>query len=198
MRLKNTPAPSYIDLSDEIGRSSSTRSKAGKKAKTKGASFERRMAKSLGEWWEVKFYRTPQSGGSHLKEGYELAGDITTPDEAFRFHVECKNQESWTLHGMMTSPKSLVWKWWEQTLGDCPEDRQPLLVFTRNHLPVFVLMERDLWNSLPPLEAPSENLESKVVINMDNVVVITLERFLSIPKEDFVWLFESLKEIGNE
>ena len=50
MRLKVNTSPSYIDLSDEVGRSSNKRSRAGKKAKTKGASFERRIAKSLGEW----------------------------------------------------------------------------------------------------------------------------------------------------
>ena len=191
MRLKLKSSPSYIDLSDEIGRTSDVRSRAGKKAKTKGASFERRIAKSLGDWWEVKFYRTPQSGGSHLKEGYELAGDIATPAQDFRFHVECKNQESWSLHGLMTSPKSAVWKWWEQTLSDCPKDREPLLIFTKNHLPSFTLMYGELLDMVICDYLSSEGkFEDRSRITVGDVSIITLDSFLSIPKSAFVSTFQ--------
>ena len=201
MRLKLNSSPSYIDLSDEIGRTSDKRSRAGKKAKTKGASFERRIAKSLGEWWGVKFYRTPQSGGSHLKEGYELAGDIATPADEFRLHIECKNQESWTIHGLMTSAKSAVWKWWDQTLNDCPVDRVPVLIFTRNHLPAFIMMQdsfaytllTNYWNDRISLGLDNETLnwfEDRAHISVNNTTTVTLDRFLSIPKSVLIETFK--------
>ena len=205
MKLKTKDPLSYIDLSDEIGRSSTTRSRAGKKAKTKGASFERRIAKSLGDWWDVKFYRTPQSGGSHLKEGYELAGDVATPSEDFRFHVECKNQEAWTIHGFMTSSKSAVWKWWQQTRDDCPPDRIPLLIFTRNHLPAFVMVDHDLldmlwdnyWNEYLRGDVQEDTLdwfEDRAYISVNRVAVITLDRFLAFSKDV---LIETFRERGK-
>lgn len=65
------------------------RVKAGKKSKTKGNNFERKVAKMLSQWWGSKFYRTPMSGGSKLKEGFHLAGDVVTDDLTFCFHTEC-------------------------------------------------------------------------------------------------------------
>jgi len=208
MRLKLKDSFSYIDLSDEVGRTSNTRSRAGKKAKTKGASFERRVANALGEWWEVKFYRTPQSGGSHLKEGYELAGDIATPAQDFRFHVECKNQEAWTIHGLMTSEKSAVWKWWEQTCSECPKERIPLLIFTKNHLPTFVMLENDLheilWNNYWSAQTnkgqptnvsqvPNE-FEDRAFISVNNITIITFDRLLAFSKSV---LIDTFKEKGK-
>jgi hypothetical protein len=208
MRLKTKDPLSYIDLSDEVGRNSTTRSRAGKKAKTKGASFERRIAKSLGDWWDVKFYRTPQSGGSHLKEGYELAGDVATPAEDFRFHVECKNQEAWTIHGLMTSPKSSVWKWWKQTRDDCPSDRIPLLIFTRNHLPTFVMLGDDLlemlwdnyWNEYLRGDIREDTLnwfEDRAYISVNRVDIITLDRLLAFSKDIVTETFRELGKLND-
>lgn len=202
MRLKREK--SYIDISDEVGRTSEKRSKAGKKAKNKGSTFERRMAKSLGDWWGSKFYRTPQSGGSVLKEGYELAGDITTPDSDFRLHVECKNQECWTMHGFLTSEKSSVWKWWQQTLDDCPADRIPTLVFTKNHVPVWVMLPFVFWSVLNDnichhRVSNGQSLIDKSLfsdsstIAVRDTITISLDRFTSIPKNILV---KTLQDVG--
>jgi len=186
-----------IELSDSIGRSSSVRSRAGKRAKAKGSSFERRIAKSLGDWWETKFYRTPQSGGSYLKEGYELAGDVATPAEDFRFHVECKNQECLgKFHNFLVSEKAAVWKWWEQCQSDCPKDRVPLLIFTKNHMPAWVLLQAELFDILVDKDWSSDGnagLEHQAYISVGDVIVVTLDRFLAIPKSVMV---ETLKEYG--
>ena len=52
-----------VGVPDTIG-SSCSRSRAGKKAKRKGGTFERKIAKYLSEFWGASFHRTPASGGS--------------------------------------------------------------------------------------------------------------------------------------
>ena len=136
-----------------------------------------------------------------------MAGDIATPAEEFRLHVECKNQESWTIHGLMTSAKSAVWKWWNQTLQDCPKDRIPILIFTKNHLPTFVMLHdsfayalfNNYWNARLSLGLDNESLnwfEDRAHISVNNTTIITLDRFLSIPKSVLIETFKE-EEVGD-
>jgi hypothetical protein len=169
---------------DDIGIVTS-RSRAGKKAKNKGSSFERRIGKSLEGFWDSKFFRTPMSGGSALKYDYNLAGDLSTPDETWPFHVECKNQEALgKFFTIFTSDKCPVWKWWNQTVEECPENKIPLLIFTKNYFPVFCLMKASFWFSIDhPTMDPSAELEHSAILFVREVVVVTLDRFLSVGKE---------------
>ena len=170
-----------VGVSDDVGMTS-VRSKAGKKAKRKGGTFERKIAKSLSNFWGVTFYRTPASGGSPLKGDYNMAGDLCTSDADWKFHVECKNQEALAkLHNIFTSRKSAVWKWWKQTTEECPVDQVPLLVFTKNRIPEFCMIPEYLWDSIEWGE--SRSLESNSYIRVGDVVVITLNRFLGMGKE---------------
>lgn len=41
--------------------------------------------------------------------------------EIFPLAIECKNQE-----------KPALWKWWEQTLANCPEENIPTLIIKKN------------------------------------------------------------------
>ena len=45
------------------------------------------------------------------------------------YSFECKNQE-----------KLNIWSALEQTEKNCPEDRTPVLVFTRNHAPTYAVV----------------------------------------------------------
>jgi len=190
MKLKKKPRKSSIELDldefiigvpDDVG-TTSTRSKAGKKAKRKGGAFERKIAKSLSNFWGATFHRTPASGGSPLKGDYNMAGDLCTSDADWKFHVECKNQEALAkLHTIFTSRKSAVWKWWKQTTEECPADQVPLLVFTKNRIPEFCMIPEYFWESVE-WGRPS-SLESNSYIRVGDVVVITLNRFLEMGKE---------------
>jgi hypothetical protein len=136
-RTFSTEIPDSLDI---VPMASSVRSKAGKKAKRKGSSYERTLCKTFSELWGSKFFRTPMSGGSQLKHDYNLAGDISTPDETFPYHVEAKNQEALqSFHNIFTSAKCPVWKWWTQCTTECPSGKVPLLVFTKNYMPSFVM-----------------------------------------------------------
>lgn len=181
---KKIPVEDIIGVSDDIGKPSK-RSAAGKKAKTKGGVFERKIGKKFEPWWGSQFFRTPMSGGSKLKHDYNLAGDICTPAEDFPFHVECKNQEALgKFHNFMVSEKSAVWKWWKQCTDECPGNQIPLLVFTKNHIPVFVMMEWGYWFMLSGALAEVESeFEHSSNIFVSGKVVVTLDTFMAVDKQ---------------
>ena len=170
-----------IGVPDDVGVTSS-RSRAGKKAKRKGGTFERKIAKYLSEFWGASFHRTPASGGSPLKGDFNMAGDLCTSDEDWMFHVECKNQEALAgFHTILTSKKSAVWKWWDQASSECPEDQVPLLIFTKNRIPEFCMLPNYFWEFVN--WGIDESLESTAHIQVGDVHVVTLKRFLAMGKE---------------
>ena len=172
-----------------IPMSGTNRRKAGRKAKRKGSSYERVLCKSFSEFWGAKFFRTPMSGGSQLKHDYNLAGDISTPDETFPYHVEAKNQEALkSFHNIFTSSKCPVWKWWDQCTTECPDGKVPLLVFTKNYMPSFIMAPRyfvclieDI--ALTPLGEGDVHNSFEEFIRVKDCAVLTLDRFLRFNKK---------------
>lgn len=95
---------------------------------------------ALRETIGVEFEKTPQSGGSHLKKGWKLAGDISTPDPDWPFCTEMKWREKWSLEGLW-SKKCKLWEWWEQVRRDAElTDLIPVLVFKRNGIKPLVMI----------------------------------------------------------
>lgn len=111
--------------------------------RNKGANQERKLAKLLSDWWGAKVYRTPGSGAwatSHTDGKLNSAGDIVCEDPNFPFCVESKKVEGWHLEQLLTSPKCIIRKWWQQTLDETPVDKEPLLIFSRNGLPELMMV----------------------------------------------------------
>lgn len=109
---------------------------AGKKAKRKGNSFERHVARQLEKWWGYgKFERTPSSGGWSNKgsrEEFNACGDIVTTADDFLFTVECKNSENWVLDDLIHSDgNSKLHKWLKQAVEETPDGKIPMLVAKR-------------------------------------------------------------------
>ncbi len=183
------PTIEIVDSLDIIPVSSDSRRKAGKKAKRKGSTYERTLCKSFSDLWGAKFFRTPMSGGSQLKHDYNLAGDISTPDDTFPYHVEAKNQEALKgFHTIFTSRKCPVWKWWTQCANECPSDKVPVLVFTKNYMPSFVMLCDEYAQILERLAdegvgGHEEPNSFKEFLRVRAHVVMTLKRFLSFNKE---------------
>ena len=98
----------------------------GKRAKSKGNSYERTVAKIFGDKYSVELKRTPQSGGFSKKseKADDFRGDITIVDnkQMLLLHIECKNQKNWQLK-----------QWIEQAEEDCPEGRTPIVVFHKHN-----------------------------------------------------------------
>ena len=97
------------------------RSRRGRSARAKGASFERTIAKLFQEKYGIEFTRTPMSGGfaknKDKSEGFK--GDIVPVDKTvnLNIHVECKSQKTWKMRD-----------WLKQAKEDCPKDKTPLVI----------------------------------------------------------------------
>lgn len=100
--------------------------KRGKKAKRKGNSYERIIAKKFQEKYGVELKRTPQSGGFAKKseKADDYRGDITIVDtkQTLALHIECKNCKTLSLP-----------KWLKQAEDDCPDGRTPIVVFHQHN-----------------------------------------------------------------
>jgi hypothetical protein len=113
-------------------------------SRDKGGRGERAAAKEFNSWWGTDFARTPSSGGfatQRFRDDWNAAGDLVTPDKNFPFCVECKWVEGWALEQLLKNDSCLVFSWWRQALGECPEDKLPLLVFKKNNHPFYCMVE---------------------------------------------------------
>lgn len=116
------------------------RSASARMSRGKGKRGEYMVVDALVKHFNIEFKRTPQSGGSHLKEGWRLAGDVATPDPCWPFCIEVKNREAWHLE-LLWSPKSPIWSWWTQVNEDSQlTGMLPALVFKRNSVPPLVMI----------------------------------------------------------
>lgn len=128
-----------IQICQVCNRPYRTHEQAGKLAKSKGNSYERKIAKLFSEWWgEVKsFRRTPMSGGWSKSRA---TGDIICPSE-FPFDIECKHHKDWELIQLLKSPeKCKLMKFWKQAVDECRPNKKPMLIFTKNNQPDLVMV----------------------------------------------------------
>jgi hypothetical protein len=161
-------------------------------------SYERSVAKVLGQWWGWTFRRTPSSG-AWATQGYNMQyqgaqdfhGDIVAPPEAnFPFSVECKCYklvEFYTHH----TGNANIHEWWEQTLTDSTRvHKWPLLVMRQNSAKPLACVSGRLWAALSPETRnafPTSTLSWSCGKFQRNVVVMTLADFVTIPAKTFRW-----------
>lgn len=163
-----------------------SRAAIGKKSRSKGQRGERAVVKALTEWWGSEFARTPSSGGfktKQFRDEWNAASDIVTSDETFPFGVEVKNCEGWHLEQLLTAPKCDLYSWWAQTTDECPSKKIPLLVFTRNHQPLFCMMKHVDWTQEE--SEPSSSLLLNIP-GKHQVLIIPADTLFTTHKES--WL----------
>jgi hypothetical protein len=99
--------------------------KRGKRSRTKGANFERTIAKKFKAFFGVDLVRTPQSGGFAKKsvKADEFRGDIVSADDTIdlALHIECKNAKTWSLPS-----------WLKQSESDCPKGKKPVVIMHKD------------------------------------------------------------------
>ena len=134
---------SFLPALDDV------QSRAGKSARRKGHAFERKVAKQLQDWWVISgqsylFRRTPMSGGSTLKDGWGLAGDIATTAPTFNWHLELKNAPGSFagLHQLISADKCKIWGWLNQAIHDCPPFNNVMLIVNRYDQPTWCITPR--------------------------------------------------------
>ncbi len=161
----------------------SRRSKIAKKGRRKGNSFERRIAKKFGELFyndPKALVRAPRSGGGEWK------GDIiANPNlvESFPLCIECKNQEIWTFTQLFKEGENKpILKYWKQTIKECPKNKIPILIFTKNFCPDFIGMST---------EVPIFYGISHILIS-NNIIIYQLEELLEKYGDAFLkWVNEN-------
>lgn len=111
------------------------RSASNRNNRSRGSSNEYKAVKFFTNFWRkldgsaYEFKRTPQSGGSDLAVGFDMAGDLCTNAPDFPFHCEAKRDKGWEFTQLLTSPDTgaRLGTFIRQALADCPEHKVPLL-----------------------------------------------------------------------
>lgn len=161
-------------------------------SRRKGQSAERKLVKLFEAWWGSKFFRTPGSGAFATRgfagvDTSSMAGDLVTPDPSFPFCVESKKVEGWTLEQMLSSDKTHIHKWWDQAVRETPKGKIPLLVFTKNHAPLYAMMRKDdMTGGLDLLTFLSSGFQC--TLNSEIVRIFSLSHLLATSKTS--WIYE--------
>ncbi len=184
-----------------------TKRSSGKRAKTKGNSFENTVAKLLSAWADTEFHRVPLSGGWRstnvatgdifLVEEYATDCVRDKPRVHFPFSVECKNQERWDLATLFKpeADRNIIGKFWAQATDDAKINQKvPALIFTRNFQPIFFMIRLSTAKKLGKLMGTSyESLSHMIhtMPNKDKIVILTFTDFLAwVPFETVLKLDE--------
>lgn len=124
----------------------------GSKSRDKGQVFERTVAKMFAKALNLQMRRTPLSGGwSH--DNPNVVGDLVCTSGEFPYCVECKCVEGWKLESLFTDNHRWFDAWWEQLIGECPNDKVPVLAFSRARQPIFAAIKYTYEASMLELES---------------------------------------------
>ena len=180
------------ELSEKPKRKYSKRS-PGKRAKSKGRKFENEIANLFTYWAGSTFRRVPLSGGwqsSSVAAGdiflvaeYEATNDLNVPRVRFPFSVECKKQERWDFAQLFRdSEKCPLRRFWKQATNDAKKIKKlPIMIFTRNFQPTFIMLSTCTANRLARLAYGTWHDFDHIIVRMsekDQVVIFLLEDFL--------------------
>lgn len=109
-------------------------------SRAKGAKHERDAARTLEEWTDIKFVKTPASGGLRWASGFHVIGDIVPEDmyqlADFPFSVEVKARRELDFEDLLLPNKSELLKFWKQASDDAKRAKKfPLLLARRDRMP---------------------------------------------------------------
>lgn len=159
-------------------------------SKSKGNTYERKIAKVFTNWWGHDHYRVPASGALNWASDMNISGDITTIPEAHNpFVMELKNRQTgnWTLESVVLGVHD-VHNWWAQVVRDATETHKvPLLIFTRNRAKDFIMLPYSdfIYTKFENADLPSMvttihyKNETTDTIYYYRVFVSTLDSFMS-------------------
>ena len=120
-----------------------TASAQGKASRGKGRRLEQWLNRWVTERTGWTFERTQARG---LRQRGEH-GDLACTSGGWPFFTECKNREGdadvWNFHQVLQG-KGPVERWWKEAVANA-EDFLPLLVFTRNRVPVYAMVSTEGW-----------------------------------------------------
>ena len=152
-------------------------------SRSKGNSFERKVAKLLNERFDLKeFNRSPGSGAyattHNLPEHLKIYGDLITPKD-FKFCIECKkgyNKEN--IYSLLDNSSNL-WGFVEQ----CEKDSQksckiPLVLFQQDRRPILAITRANNFDQHIPHIRIKKELEYDIFKLEDIINSSTVSWFL--------------------
>ena len=144
-------------------------------SKAKGARAESQAKAILIQHTNLNWQRVPSSGA--LNASHYLKGDLYIPEKDNIFCVEVKHYKEDQINTkILTSVKSQLEKWWDQTLRQSKQiNKKPLLIFKHDRSKFFIAINEKLFN---------EDFKH-IYINYLNVSICTLEDWLKYYKPIF-------------
>ena len=121
--------------------------KVGRKSRNKGATYERRIAHILSEWWthgESKraFRRTVMSGGWDKRFA---AGDLLAPVPDFPVHIEIRKREEFALGSLLKG--GVIWTWWREGI-ETADGKSLWYVMSKNGEVDYLVMGYRDWMTI--------------------------------------------------
>lgn len=142
-------------------------------SRSKGGSYERRIAKKFSEWCGFEVRRTPSSGAL-MKTG-DIFPVVPENMVRFPFSIELKNRESWDFKELFDRKNKVgIFSYWKQCTSDADmSNRVPMLVFTKNGSPDYCMTDnREIVRIISGREVGS-------VVTSDGYIVFELEALFS-------------------
>jgi hypothetical protein len=154
-----------------------------KNSRTKGNSYERKVAKKFADWCGETIRRTPMSGGWSSAQ-FGVTGDLVCDNPKFYYHVECKKREQWQLEDLITGIRAAdtrsILEWWKQTTTTCPKGKYPTLVFSRNNLPDLIMLRVADWQHITRKDFTAEFMPTLTYyLDSGNTLILALDLFLA-------------------
>lgn len=185
-------------------------SKVGRKSKSKGSRFERKMAKLFSDWYGEELIRVPASGGMRSLTRSDLS---TRNPDFFPFVIECKHREDINFESIIKSPKVIIdywielkekanieyWKYSESN-GVFKSPKNPILILTKNYCPNYIILQEyiviNLSHSVEKLK--KENFIRIHISELnENIVIFVLEEFLELVSKDNLLQAMSFRETSR-
>jgi len=178
------------------------RSKSAKRAKRKGSKAQREVARILSLWFfnnTDSFHSTPASGGLRWNKNVAgTRGDIVPSEEirdSWNFSVEVKNQEAsqFDLLSLLTGTGPIIKEWWKQAYQDAKiVGKDPLLIFTRNNQPYFIMFDKEILNEEDGLiiHSPKRSFVFYLKETSQHLIISTLGDLLWMNDQNYTFDLE--------
>ena len=161
----------------------------GIRGRDKGREFELSIAKVFARWSGTPFKRTPLSGGW---DPNVVSGDVFCVAEyepkdtdriRFPFSIEAKDDESWDFVQLFKGTEKCPLKtFWRQATRDAKMTKKiPMLVFSKNWTPVFVMLQTPILERLSKIVGSSWKTLTYMVYSIspcEVIVFLLLDDFL--------------------
>ena len=114
-----------------------------KNSRARGQRGEYQARDEFKAWWGGVFTKTPGSGAFATitnRRDLNVSGDVSSDDPSFPWCIEVKYVENWDFIKTLKGQGVVFAEWWQQTINQCDDGKQPILLFRKNRQPWFYML----------------------------------------------------------